>query len=272
MVCARNEASMTGMDADDFPPIPVVDGATVNLDTTTLKLAIDQVEFAAAVDDTRPVLTGVHVLLEGEELTLASADGFRLAVHKLPLGSPLGERAEVIIPARTLREINRLLTDEAESVELTINAGHSRVLFRLGNVEMVSQLIQGTFPNYGQLIPQSYTSRAVMEVDEFLRETRIAAIFARDGSGIVRLQMNSGKVTISSRAEEVGDNRGEVDAQVEGEESRIAFNSRYLQEVLQVLAVKQVALETTGPSSPGLLRPVGVENYVHVIMPMFVQW
>jgi DNA polymerase-3 subunit beta len=111
-----------------------------------------------------------------------------------------------------------------------------------------------------------------MEVDEFLRETRIAAIFARDGSGIVRLQAASGKVTISSRAEEVGDNRGEIDAQVEGEESRIAFNSRYLQEVLQVLDSNQVALETTSPSSPGVLRPIGVENYVHVIMPMFVQW
>jgi DNA polymerase III subunit beta len=152
------------------------------------------------------------------------------------------------------------------------------VLFRLKNVELVSQLIQGTFPNYSQLIPQGHTSKAVVSVADFLRETRIASIFARDGSGIVRLQfaageeLTPGKMTISARAEEIGDNLGELDAVVEGEEAKIAFNGKYLQDVLQVLEGGQVALETTSSSSPGVLRPVGVENYVHVIMPMFVQW
>ncbi len=279
IVCARNEASVAGMDANDFPPIPAIrDGVALKLDSLSVRTAINQVEFAAASDDTRPVLTGIHVLMEDSELTLAAADGFRLAVHKLALGEKVEQRTEVIIPARAMRELNRFMADEEEPIEMTLNAARSQVLFRLKNVEMVTQLIQGTFPNYSQLIPQSWTSRVVVDVAEFLRETRIASIFARDGSGIVRLQVNPGeelapgKLIISARAEEIGDNRGEIDVTVEGEAGKIAFNSKYLQDVLQVLDASQVALETTSASSPGVLRPVGQDNYVHVVMPMFVQW
>ena len=279
LVCARNEATIGGMDADDFPPIPRVEGgAGMEIDPKSLHQAMTQVVFAAATDDSRPVLTGVHTLMEDAELTFAAADGFRLSVYHLPLPKAVSERTEIIIPARALNEVNRLLSDEEEPVQMTLNANKTQVLFRLKNVELVSQLIQGTFPNYSQLIPQGHTSKAVVSVADFLRETRIASIFARDGSGIVRLQfaageeLTPGKMTISARAEEIGDNLGELDAVVEGEEAKIAFNGKYLQDVLQVLEGGQVALETTSSSSPGVLRPVGVENYVHVIMPMFVQW
>jgi len=278
--CARNEATMAGMDAADFPPVPAVaDGLSLTLDPKTLRKAISQVQFAAASDDTRPVLTGVHTLAEGKELTLAAADGFRLAVHKLPLKQEVAERVEVIIPARALREIERLIADETEPVEMAINGAHSQVLFRLPEVEVVATLIQGTFPNYGQLIPQSYSTRTTIDMRQFLQETRISAIFARDGAGIVRIQLEpgegsgTGKLIVSARAEEIGEHRGDIDVKVEGEASKIAFNSRYLQDVLQALDdVNEVALETTSPSSPGVIRPVGDDRYVHVVMPMFVQW
>ena len=277
--CARNEATMAGMDAADFPPVPAVDdGFGINLASADLSKAIAQVQFAAATDDTRPVLTGIHTLAEDQTLTLAAADGFRLAVHKLALTDDVPERVEVIVPARALREVERLLSDETGEVEMSINSGRTQVLFKMGSAEIVATLIQGTFPNYGQLIPSSFTSRAEIEMKQFLQETRIAAIFARDGSGIVRIQLQPGedvapgKLIISARAEEIGEHRGEMDVKIEGEASKIAFNSKYLQDVLQVLDCSQVALETSTPSSPGVLRPVGVENYVHVVMPMFVQW
>ena len=272
--------SMAGMDAADFPPVPAVaDGLSLTLEPKTLRKAISQVQFAAAADDTRPVLTGVHTLAEGRELTLAAADGFRLAVHTLQLTQDVPERVEVIIPARALREIERLITDESEEVELAINGARSQVMFKLPNVEVVATLIQGTFPNYGQLIPQSYTTKTTIDMRQFLQETRIAAIFARDGAGIVRVQLdpgegtNAGKLTVSARAEEIGEHRGDIDVKIEGEASKIAFNSRYLQDVLQALDdVSEVALETTSPSSPGVIRPIGNDRYVHVVMPMFVQW
>ena len=279
LLCARNDATIAGMDAADFPPVPAVsDGLTLKLEPKALRRAIAQVQFAAATDDTRPVLTGIHTLAEGQELTLAAADGFRLAVFKLPLSQEVPERVEVIIPARAMREMERLIADEEEPVEMAFNAARSQVLFRLKTVELVATLIQGTFPNYGQLIPQSYTTRATVDMHQFLQETRIASIFARDGAGIVRLQLEpgedgqAGKMVVSARAEEIGDHRGEMDVKIEGEPSKIAFNSRYLQDVLQVLDAEKVALETTSPSSPGVIRPLESDIYVHVVMPMFVQW
>lgn len=277
--CARFEARISGVDAKDFPPIPSVDGAiTTKVEVDALRQAISQVAFAAASEESRPVLTGVDAQFDKNELTLAAADGFRLAVYKLPLAAPVAQKAEVIIPARILTELNRLMGDGEESVEIIVNPNKSQALFRLKNTELVSQLVQGTFPQYAQLIPQSYKTRVVVEVAEFLRATRTASIFARDGSGIVRLlvagggELGPGRLTVSARSEEVGDDVGEIDATVAGEEAKIAFNGKYLIDVLGVLKEPQVALETTNPSSPGVIRPVGVDNYIHVVMPMFVQW
>jgi len=277
--CARFEARISGVDAKDFPPIPKVEeGITTKVEVEALRQGISQVVFAAATEESRPVLTGVDAEFDGDLLTLAAADGFRLAVYRLPLATPVTQKAEVIIPARTLAELNRLAADQEEAVEITVNPGKSQALFRLKNIELVSQLIQGTFPQYAQLIPQSYNTRVVIDVAEFLRATKTASIFARDGSGIVRLlitpgsEVTPGRLTVSARSEEVGDDVGDIDAIVEGEEAKIAFNGKYLTDVLSVLHESQVALETTNPSSPGVIRPVGVDNYVHVIMPMFVQW
>jgi len=277
--CARFEARISGIDAKDFPPIPKIEeGITTKVEVEALRQGISHVVFAAATEESRPVLTGVDALFEGDLLTLAAADGFRLAVYKLSIAVPVSQRTEVIIPARTLAELNRLMADQEEAVEITVNPNKSQALFRLKNIELVSQLVQGTFPNYAQLIPQSYNTRAVVGVAEFLRATKTASIFARDGSGIIRLvialgsELTPGKMTISARSEEIGDDVGEIDAIVDGEEAKIAFNGKYLTDVLSVLRESQVALETTNPSSPGVIRPVGMDNYIHVVMPMFVQW
>ena len=278
LTCARNEATIGGMDADDFPPIPAVEGDALDLDARMLREAIAQVVFSAATDDSRPVLTGVDLVVEGNKLTLAAADGFRLAVRTLDLKKKAGERQEVIVPAKALSELSRLLQDQEEPVKMTFNANKTQVLFRLKDVELVAQLIQGTFPDYSRLIPKEWGSRAVVEVKDFLQETKIASIFARDGSGIVRITFlageegKPGEMTVSARAEEIGDNSGVLDATVEGEPSKIAFNGKYLQDVLQVLDGGRVALETTGPSQPGVIRPIDNDNYIHVVMPMFVQW
>jgi len=278
LVCARNEATIGGIDADDFPPIPSVEGDTIELDAKVMREAIAQVVFSAATDDSRPVLTGVDIVVEGDQLTLAAADGFRLSVRSLKLKKKVGERHEVIVPAKALSELSRLLQDQDDPVQMTFDAAKTKVLFRLKDVELVAQLIQGTFPDYSRLIPKEWGSRAIVEVRDFLQETKIASIFARDGSGIVRIMFQAsdngtpGQMTIAARAEEIGDNTGVLDAAVEGEASKIAFNGRYLQDVLQVLDGGRVALETTGPSQPGVIRPVDNDSYVHVVMPMFVQW
>ena len=285
--CARFEANINGTDAEDFPPIPSVeDGVVCRIDADVLRKAISHVEFAAATEDSRPVLTGIKVEASGDGFTFAAADGFRLAVYKGKLAEPLDGELDFIIPSRAMQEVNRLIGSQQEQVEFTVTTARSQALFKLENVELTSQLIQGTFPNYGQLIPETWGTRVVVDLNQFSQATKSTSIFARDGSGIVRLQISepsedsdTGRVSISSRAEELGENQGEIDGQVEGDEAKIAFNSKYLVDVLEVLEEGKVALETTTPSSPGVIRPVVVEDgaestddYVHVVMPMFVQW
>ncbi len=275
----RFQAHINGIDAEDFPPIPQVsDGISTSSEANDLREGIAQVGFAAATEESRPVLTGINTEFDGNQLNLVAADGFRLAVHKTALASPVSQKTTVIIPSRTLNELNRLLAEQEEPVEIITNEQKSQVLFRLQKAELVSQLIQGSFPDYSQVIPQSYTTRAVVDINQFLQTIKVSSIFARDASGIVRLvitpsnELSPGKITVSAKAEEVGSNVNEIDAMVDGEEAKIAFNAKYLSDVLGVLHQSQVALEVTTPSSPGVIRPIGVDNYVHVIMPMFVQW
>ena len=273
----RTNATMHGADAGEFPPIPTpTEGVVTQISSKALRDAIRQVVFAAAFEDSRPVLTGVNLHFEGEQVTLAAADGFRLAVHRAPLLKPVEEELTAIIPARTMTEVERLIEGDMP-VDLVVNPQRSQVLFRMRDIEIVSQLIQGTFPNYNQLVPTSQDTRAVVDLAELRRVTRTASIFAKDGSGIIRLRMEPGEnapghLTVSSRAEEIGDSEGQLEAQVEGAEGRIAFNARYLTDVLGVLEKEKVALEMTSPSSPGVIRPVDDDAYVHVVMPMFVQW
>ncbi len=282
--CARSQAHIHGTDASEFPPIPTVEeGIGAKVDPSVLKSAIARVAFAAATEESRPVLTGVEMKFDGSRFSLAAADGFRLAVHQGVLRESVESETKVIIPARTLNEVSRLLGDQEDPVEITMTPAKGQVLFRIKGaetVEVVSQLLQGAFPNYEQLIPEKHDTRAVLDLPSLLRAVRTAAIFARDGSNIIRLELSpgngggdTGKVIVSARSQEIGDNQDEIDADViEGVEGKIAFNSRYLLDVLAALERGKVALETASSSSPGVFRPVDSEDYIHVVMPMFVQW
>ena len=277
--CARFEAHINGTDAESFPPIPSVEsGVVCKVAPKALRDAINHVAFAAATEESRPVLTGIKVEISGDEFTFAAADGFRLAVYTGKLEQPSEEDLSFIIPSRALQEISRLIGSQENSIELTVTPSKSQALFRLDNIELVTQLIEGSFPNYSQLIPKSYDTRAVVSPSEFRRATKAASIFARDGSGIVRINVTGnpdggiGKIAISSKADELGENLGEIDAKVEGEDARIALNNKYLEDVLDVFEEDEIALEITSPSSPGVLKPVSGDQYVHVVMPMFVQW
>jgi DNA polymerase-3 subunit beta len=282
VTCARFQANIAGTDPEEFPPTPTVDdGFEVNIGTELLKQAIDGVAFAAATEDSRPVLTGVQIEIKDGGLVLAAADGFRLAVHETKLADEVPESSAIIVPAKSLQEVSRLASGKDYPVKIKVNEGKTQVLFQFETAAVVSQLIQGTFPNYSQLVPKEHVSKTTVDVGEFARATRAASIFARDGSGIVRLQTFEGEedgiggLSVSARSEEVGDNKGKITATIEGDPAKIAFNSKYLTEVLGVLGHGMVALETSSPSSPGVLRPLspteGV-SYVHVVMPMFVQW
>lgn len=275
--CMQFEADIRGIDAQEFPIIPSeVSDHAVAIAPAALRQMIDQVILAAATDESRPVLTGTLADIQGSKLTMVAADGFRLSMRTVSFGEEVPEPQEVIIPARALRELARVSAEEEEPIEIIVTADRNQVLFRLTNVEIVSQLIEGKFPDYNQIIPPSYSTRSVVNTYEFLRAARIAVLFSRDVANIVRLEMipgvelTPGRLIVESTAE-VGQNVGELDATVEGDQMEIAFNGRYLIDVLSVVGTEQVALETTNASRPGVLKPVGGEDLVHVIMPMHIK-
>lgn len=276
--CGRYEANINGIDAEDFPAVPSVgEGPRCEIAARTLRTAISQAAFAAATDETRPVLSGVLVTLQGEELTLAAADGFRLAVRTVPLATPLAEKLAMLVPARTLLELGRILPDSEDAVVIAATPNQNQVMFQVPNILVVSRLIEGQFPDYQRIIPQNYQTRVVLPVAEFLQAAKTAAVFSRDNSNIVRLaikpsgeELAPGRVDVQATSAEMGDNVGQLDGSVEGEETQIAFNVRYLRDALEAVSSGEVALEITGPTSPGLLKPVSGSGHLHVIMPMHV--
>jgi len=282
LACGRYEANVAGIDAEDFPPIPAVSGGTsFSIPAGLLKEAINEVVFAAAPDDTRPVLAGVLLKMGGGSLTLAAADGFRLAVRTVELPES-GPDLQLIVPAKTLIEVARLLGSAADDDQVAINTtpNGNQIYFAFGKTEITSRLIEGQFPDYQRIIPPDAKTKVKVSTTDFLRATRAAAVFARDNSNIVRLECSPskenaelalGSILVKSTSAEMGDNEGNLDAVVEGDDTQIAFNGRYLRDALEAIDTPEVLLQITGPSSPGIIRPAGEPNgYLHVIMPMHV--
>src|SRR5579859_4299408 len=257
LACGRYEANVAGIDAEDFPPIPAVSGGeSFSIPAGLLQQAISEVVFAAA------------------------ADGFRLAVREveLPEGGP---DLQMIVPARTLTEVARLLSDAADDqVAINMTPNGNQIYFAFGKTEITSRLIEGQFPDYQRIIPPDAKTKVKVSTMDFLKATRAAQVFARDNSMIVRLECSPakdgaelalGSVLVKSTSAEMGDNEGNLDATVDGDDTQIAFNGRYLREALEAIDTPEVLLQITGPSSPGIIRPSGEPNgYLHVIMPMHV--
>jgi DNA polymerase-3 subunit beta len=275
----RDKAAINGIDAEDFPVIPTVsdDVFSVEVDPQMLREMIAQVEFAAATDESRPVLAGVLTRFDGDRITLASADGFRLAVREGTLPQAVAERLDIIVPARAYRELSRIIGDETEPIKLAITPNQSQMLVRVGETEFLSRLIDGSFPDFRQIVPKEFSSRIELGRDAFQNAVKRASYFARDNNDVIRLAIRPaeddvmpGTVEVSATAAERGNSQSFVDASVTGPELQIAFNARYLTDVLGVLKQGQVMLGLNGANQAGIVRPAGVEDYTHVIMPMVI--
>jgi len=263
------------IDAQEFPPMPVPDlSEAIQINIADLKEMIQQVVFAASSDDARPVLTGVSLEVQDNRIIMQAADGFRLSVRHAELSSPVTRPIKAIIPARALSELARVASDGNQMVSMVLMPSRGQVIFHMKDVELASQLIEGAYPDLEQVIPRSYQTRSVLSTNAFLKACKQAEIFAREGSHIARIHiapggsMEPGTVEISGQSEETGSNETLLDASIEGGELTIAFNVRFLREILDVIHTPNVVLETNVDTTPGLLRPVGEDNFLHVIMPM----
>lgn len=275
----RDHAEINGIDPDDFPVIPTVgdDAQTTSIDAAVLREMIAQVEFAAASDESRPVLAGVLLRLDGNKLIMAAADGFRLAVREGLLDELVSSTLDVIVPARALRELGRLLAEATEPATLYVTPNQGQLIARFGNVEFLSRLIEGAFPDYKQIIPRDYSTQVELGRDALLTAVKRSSYFARDNNDAIRLsikpaddELMPGLIEVSANAAERGNSQSFVDASINGPEMQVAFNARYLNEVLNVIKGGQASLGLNGANQAGVIRPTGDEDYTHVIMPMVI--
>ena len=275
--CGRFEANIKGIDAQEFPLILIPEeNDRIRIKPDLLRQMIDQVAFAAASDESRPVLTGVLADIAPDRLTFAAADGYRLSVSSIALEGGPQQAINVIIPARALQELRRISGEEENQVEMLVAPNRSQVFFHMSDIDLVSQLVEGTFPDYRQIIPKASNTKVTPTTQDFLKAARMALIFARDAANVIRVQIISGtdagtgRMIITATSSEHGDNISEIDATVEGAPLEISFNARYLIDALSVIETAQVTLEVRDLNSPGVLRPVGGSDFIHVVMPMHV--
>mgnify|MGYP000994319591 FL=1 len=272
--CGQSITDIKGIDANEYPPIPVPDlREGIELGVGDVKEMIQQVAFAASADEARPVLQGVSLTVNGSELMMAATDGFRISVRKTQLSSTVHQPIAAIVPARALNELARVAGDGEQTVVMVLPPGRGQVLFHMKDVELVSQLIDGNFPDYRAIIPRSFKTTTVISTPALLKACKQAEIIAREGNYVIRLNIQPGadapgKIEISAQSEETGSSEISVEATVDGPNLLIAFNVRYLREVLDVVKSPSVAMETNANNTPAMIRPVGDQNFQHVIMPM----
>ncbi len=274
IACARTEANIKGIDAEEFPLIPEPESDNrIRVEIDVLKQMIGHVDFAAATDDTRPVLTGILTTFSKDKMKMAATDGFRLSVSSASIPSNVEEEKSIIVPARALTELSRIMMGD-KPVYISLPEGRNQIIFEMEHIVLVSQLIDGAFPDYTPIIPTRTETRTVMSTGSLSKACKTAAIFARESSHTARItvepedELNRAHAIVAATSAEMGDNVAQIDALVEGNGVEIAFNVKYLTDVLNVIDTPQVALETTSAMEPGVIRPVGDDDFLHVIMPM----
>ena len=274
--CGRFRSVINGISAAEFPEVPSLKGKEtkkeIRLKKELLKAAIEQTAVAAGVDDSRPIFTGIKLEICPTGLRLAATDGYRLSVKTVNNFKPGTIKKTLIVPARALLELARSLDfDPGEDLVLAPTDEEKQLIFSLPNLEIVTRLLEGEFPDFDKIIPKNFGTKLEVASDELHQAVRAAAVFARDSANIVKFKINSLGLVISANAPQVGENEIEVEAKVTGDDSEIAFNSRYLLEMLSIVKAKNLLLECSGPLNPGLFKIPGDSSWLHIIMPVRVQ-
>jgi len=273
------KASLVGIPANDFPSVPSFeDKEKIDLPIKNLNQAVNRVAFAASLDESRPVLSGVLFKKRAGSLVMVATDGYRLSLKKLDLELKKNQEElfdkGILLPAKTLVEVTKLLVEEqgGDSFGLSLTPQASQVIFSLPQAEVVSRLIEGDFPDFEKIIPSESTTQVVVEKEDLLRGIKTASIFARESANIVRLEITKDQVKISANAPQMGDNLSTVSAQVQGKGAlKIAFNVRFLLDFLGAVKEKEIELEFSGNLNPGVFKTSKDKSFFHIIMPVRVQ-
>ena len=272
--CGTYKGVVKGNEAIDFPEIPVYETADgISLNANLFKEMIQKVAFAASVDDTRPILTGVLLNMDGRKISMVGTDGFRLAICKETLPETFAQK-QLIIPSIVLKEAVRILNaTKTTRITLALPVTGNQVVLRCENVQIISQLINGKYPDYQTILPKGHKTKVMVSTSELLKSCKQASIIAREGNNVVRLHLHpgsehSGKIVLLAESDETGTSEIELEATIEGQELEIAFNVKFLQDGLEAITTKNVTIEANAHNTPAVIHSTGNEENLYVLMPM----
>lgn len=267
----KYQAHIKGIESSEFPLIPEVKKEPqVVIKSKDLKDLISHVVFSAAIDETRPVLTGILLQIKDNKLKLVATDSYRLAEKTLNLEKKSKEDVNIIIPARTMNELSRILSQDDDQV--TIKIGENQIHFSFSDTQLVSRLIEGSFPDYEQIIPKKSDTKTTIKVKDFANAIKMASFFARESANNIKLKISKGKnIEVIAISPQVGDNISTTSAKTEGKEIEIAFNAKFILDALNVIKEDEIIIETIDKSSPAIIKPLKDKSYIYLIMPLRVE-
>ena len=270
------ESSFASSLPQDYPQIPTIDSVSAfKIDINLLLQSIDQIIFATASDDTRPVLTAVLCRFSSDNITLVATDGFRLSLKNIKLEHPINLKTDnqeltILIPAKTLNELNKIAKTETE-ITLGLTLDKNQLVFAGNDFEIVSRLIEGDYPNYQKIIPGSSSVTISLDKNEFLQNIKIASVFARSSANVVKLNLKKDHLEISANAPQVGQNKTTLDAKIVGDDLEIAFNYKFISDFLSVAKGNEIQIELTQSLAPGIFIDKSDPHFTHIIMPVRIQ-
>lgn len=273
IICQRNQTILAGISAVEFPPLPKIGKEEVlKFLGSEISGPISQTAYCSATDESRPVLGAVKILEKSGFLFFVATDGYRLSLKTTQIKAPKNLANGILLPARILTEVVKILAEsEKKEVGLEISGENNQAIFSLGEVEIFCRMIEGQYPDFEKIIPQSFTTRAIFQKEEFLLAVKTTSIFAREAANIIKFKIQNEKFEISANAPQVGENTTEIEAKIEGEGGQIAFNCRFLLDFLNNVSASEIVFEMTTSTAPGVFKIQGDDSLLHLIMPVRVQ-
>ncbi|OGC82457.1 MAG: DNA polymerase III subunit beta [Candidatus Abawacabacteria bacterium RBG_16_42_10] len=261
----QDETVFKGIDAQEFPLIPQVEEKIeFTLPFESILDGLEKTVFASASDETRPVLAGVLFWQKDGILKLVATDSYRLAEKTIKLATKIPEEIKIIVPSRTVLELQRILSKKQEEVKVIV--GQNQVKFIIDNVTVISRLIEGNFPPYEKIIPESFSSDITIEREEFIRAVKRVSLFSQAGTHNLHLEMDGGDLTVSGETQEVGKDTSILKGKMNGEGKKITFSAQFLLAALEHIPEENITLNVNSDTSPGLLKGKE-EGYINIIMP-----
>jgi DNA polymerase-3 subunit beta len=270
----KTESSFACLPSADFPEIPSLDPKTAfEIDLPILTEAINQIAFAAATDDSRPILTAILCTFSSNELNLVATDGFRLSLKNINLTDPLNlstETQTLLIPAKSLLEIVKLAKN-TKKIKIGLTKDSNQVVFVLEDLELVSRLIEGDYPDYQRIIPSESATKVYLNREELAQAIKQSSVFARQSANVVKFNFKTSSLELSANAPQIGQNKVSLDARLEGEPLEIAFNYKFISDFLTICKGEEIIVELNEALSPGLFRDQSDLTLTHIIMPVRIQ-